>query len=403
MKKKHILWVVGLITNNGRSYLPESDPCYHIAVNMIKLMQNEFDFSVLLPPTAGDILPDFPIGVHVQYHKKPIHYAYQRFHFDFQQSQQIIRNFNNRKDVQPISIMMSDDNTHVANWRAVFHSLGVQPKIVSLTPFVDYPNSRKVEKTLSYHIRQMESFKLSDAVAFQSYFNLHEAISMDFDMCEPAAIAEHHKNNYLVWPWGYSQKEIDRYKMSERRYTKPTVYFTNRITDNANRYNNYHKFAMAVKHVRNDGQFWFTNPTGKATQKQIDDIHEWSGGRAIVNPNSDVMDRVQYMTMVSHAHISMHLFTHAHRGMSHDEAAAMGKITISTASKTYLEFWNGKQYPFLVHERLDPIEIAEKIDMAIESLGTIQGRQYMTMNQVSAAAYSYENVSKQVIADLKTL
>ena len=45
-----------------------------------------------------------------------------------------------------------------------------------------------------------------------------------------------------VWNTGVWRKEVTKFS-NEKKFKIPTVYFGNRISDSANRYNNYHKFC----------------------------------------------------------------------------------------------------------------------------------------------------------------
>lgn len=382
MKKPVIIWNIGIVTNDGERFLPYSDPCYHIAMCMIWEMRDLFDFIVIMP-ICDTRASDFPPNTIVLKFDKPVHHAYSRFHFNFSEYRE------HAFWLKKASLMISDDNTHVANWRALFYSINHKVKIITLTPFVDFPASPKVPAELSYYDRQMESFRKSDLVAFQSEWNYQEA-------AEQAAQTVRGISR-VVWPWGYSQREINKYK-NDQRFEMPTVVFTNRITDTAGGYNNYRAFAKAIKYVENEARFIFRNPTRKITKEQWDFIMTESDGRAVIIPNDDPnTSRAAYMEFLNKAHVSIHLYTHAHRGMSHDEAAAMGKITISANCKSTKEFWGTQPYPFLVDPKLHPFELAEKIDLAISER---DNKYLQNLNAELAHPYSYENVANKAIKDI---
>jgi len=368
MDKLNILWDAHVVSNDGKNFLHNADPCHHIAVNMSKLIGCIMTSNV----EHTDYILDGRIS---------------RYEFDMPYWQERLKD---------VDVLITDQSTHIRNLKVA------NPKVTiyMLTPFIDIQKHPKVEEPYRYYLRQTDSMLVADKVVAQSGFNAVEYVKQ-VNQLTGVDISD----KILIWPWGYSQEEVDKYK-NINSFAVPTIFFPNRITESTDNYH-YREFADAIGMIPEDiakkAIFIYRNPTRKVTANQVKTIKKLSKNRADIIPNKEQHTRREYMEFINASHCSVHLCTKTHRGMSHDESAAMGNITISPNLGSSKEFWAGhKDYPFLLHKVLDHgIDSKELSRLLILYIDVYYNNQRVVseLSHTSimlAKQFSYESVFKKI-------
>lgn len=373
-RKPRILWDVLTTTNDGLKLLPDQDPCRHIGYHMSKLLNCEY--------TSNEI------------YGGPIHYAKMRYNFNYKYWEEKLKD---------VDILITDQSTHIRNFKVIKPGL----KVVMLTPFIDIKYEPKVDEPYRYYLRQIDSMLAADLIAAQSQYNADEYIDHVMNV-----VGIDITNKVTIWPWGYSQSEINKYSTADK-YGMIVIYFPNRITETTHNYH-HREFAEAIglldDKVADRAHFVFRNPTRKATEPQVQLIMDLSGGRAHIMPNSSNQNREEYMGFINGASASVHLCTLTHRGMSHDESAAMGNITISPDIASTHEFWMGyPDYPFLLRDvkdgNINPVELSRTLKLLIDILQHNKSAvsEMSKINKALIKNHSYEEVAIKVKYDIDKL
>lgn len=414
------------IRDNNPQFLFETDACYNLCVGIVNTLatQNpDWEFVVLLPDESlGVDIPNhnekFEYNVDVITYDSPVGPGNTRMHFDYPYWQKLVEDgwFTD------IDVMINDQNTLTKNWNMLFLNMNLSIPIVSTNYYMDTPLSEKVPKKIRYYERQMESFINSDLTAHQSQANFREAMAA-MNLLYKREVVQEAEERATIWRTGVQAEEITPYNTDER-FSNITCYFGNRISDTANRYNNYHIFAQAIGVLQRDHEsdikdvdFVLLNPTRKVTEQQYSDILLWSQGRALIMDNDEPWNRDMYMDFINKAHISCNLFTNeVHGGVTHAEAMLSNNIVIMPDVNNYSWKYDQtlKEYPFLVDPILkddfltiEPEALAEKMLLAIK---TIKGetpytyQEYCDLNQKLAMDFeSYEVAAIQIKEDLMKL
>lgn len=410
-----------------QKFVYETDACYNLCVGIINtLSEQNPDWTFLV------LLPHERLGVDVYSHSdkfinkkriqfitygSPIGPGNTRYHFDYEFWQDMAKNY-----FVDIDVMINDQNTLTKNWNMLFNEVKLNIPIVSTNYFMDTPVSEKVPKKIRYYERQMESFINSDMTAHQSQANKAEAMTA-LNLLYKDSVAKEVESKATIWRTGLRASEVSKFK-TDKRFDKITFYFGNRISDTANRYNNYHKYAQAIGVLQRDNteevkdiDFYLLNPTRKVTDKQLSDIKDWSNGKAIVMANDKDWNRKMYMQFIHKAHVSVNLFTNeVHGGVTHAEGMLANNIAIMPNVNNYK--WKYEQttadYPFLVEPFTDEDgsltitadDLAEKMLLAIKVIRDMPQRhsEYCELNRQLAYDYeSYENACIQIKKDLEYL
>ena len=408
------------IKDGEQKFILSTDACMNLCVGIISnILDRKSNYKFLIAVPDINLVADYTDYYDLferKYHNNlqfiqycsPIGPVDTRFHFDFLFLKEMGREF---KDV---NVMINDQNTLTKNWNALFYALGLlNIPIVSTNYYLDSPLSSKVPSKITYFERMMESLNNSNLTAFQCEASKKEAL----DAYNYFYRSQTLRGASTTWNTGVWVKEIEKHKTTNR-YAVPVIYFGNRISDSANRYNNYHTFAEAVgilfRKYKPTKVFncIMLNPTKKVTDAQLQLIAKLSNGNVIVHENDKSWTREDYIRFINAAHISCNLFTNeVHGGVTHAEAMAAGNIVIMPRINNYAFKFRGiseDKYPFFCRlkrdKQLDAESIADKMNLALETIYNGQFKSYSLLCKKLAYQFeSYENASIKIIKDLNSL
>jgi hypothetical protein len=313
-----------------------------------------------------------------------------------------------------VDVMINDENTLTKNWNVFFKTIGKNVPIMSTNYFLDSPIANKVDEKIRYYERQMESFINSDIAVFQCEAGMNEAMEA-YDMLFKSRDLIKRKS---VWGVGCHAQEIINHHTSEE-YSKPVIYFGNRISDTANRYTNYDSFAEAIGKLSKITDIEFEaimlNPTRKATDEQLELIEKLSDGHVEVMSNREKFTREDYLKFINRAHISCNLFvTEVHGGVTHCEAMlAKNVLVVPNVNNYKTKFEKSNiEYPFLVEvdssqsHKPNTDQIAESLAKALE----MYQNDRESFDALGEVCYnlgykyeSYESASERIQNDIETL
>ena len=401
-------------------WLLRNDACTNIMVGIVStLLKDREDYEFLIKlPFEEDCLdtPNLFELFDEEYHDRisflrehiPISPVTSRFNFDM--------NFYMEEKIwlSDIDVMINDENTLTKNWNVFFRSIGMHVPIMSTNYFLDSPLANKVDEKLRYYERQMESFINSDIAVFQCEAGMNEAMEA-YDVLFKSRDLIKQKS---VWGVGCHAQEIMNYHTNEE-YSKPVIYFGNRISDTANRYTNYDSFAEAIGKLSKITDIEFEaimlNPTRKVTDKQLNLIKELSNNSVEVMSNKDKFTREDYLKFINRAHISVNLFvTEVHGGVTHCEAMLAKNVLVLPNVNNYKTKFEklDNTYPFLVGvdkeqtHKPDTDQIAEKLKQSLELYQNDRKEFNKLGEDCFNLAYeyeSYESASNRIQNDIDNL
>ena len=424
MKKTKIFYAVQVSnftqTDLGPMWLLRNDACTNIMVGIVStLLKDREDYEFLIKlPFEEDCLDTSNLFelFDEEYHDRisflrehiPISPVTSRFNFDM--------NFYMEEKIwlSDIDVMINDENTLTKNWNVFFRSIGMYVPIMSTNYFLDSPLANKVDEKLRYYERQMESFINSDIAVFQCEAGMNEAMEA-YDVLFKSRDLIKQKS---VWGVGCHAQEIMNYHTNEE-YSKPVIYFGNRISDTANRYTNYDSFAEAIGKLSKITDIEFEaimlNPTRKVTDKQLNLIKELSNNSVEVMSNKDKFTREDYLKFINRAHISVNLFvTEVHGGVTHCEAMLAKNVLVLPNVNNYKTKFEklDNTYPFLVGvdkeqtHKPDTDQIAEKLKQSLELYQNDRKEFNKLGEDCFNLAYeyeSYESASNRIQNDIDNL
>ena len=424
MKKTRIFYAVQVSnftqTDLGPMWLLRNDACTNIMVGIVStLLKDREDYEFLIKlPFEEDCLDTSNLFelFDEEYHDRisflrehiPISPVTSRFNFDM--------NFYMEEKIwlSDIDVMINDENTLTKNWNVFFRSIGMHVPIMSTNYFLDSPLANKVDEKLRYYERQMESFINSDIAVFQCEAGMNEAMEA-YDVLFKSRDLIKQKS---VWGVGCHAQEIMNYHTNEE-YSKPVIYFGNRISDTANRYTNYDSFAEAIGKLSKITDIEFEaimlNPTRKVTDKQLNLIKELSNNSVEVMSNKDKFTREDYLKFINRAHISVNLFvTEVHGGVTHCEAMLAKNVLVLPNVNNYKTKFEklDNTYPFLVGvdkeqtHKPDTDQIAEKLKQSLELYQNDRKEFNKLGEDCFNLAYeyeSYESASNRIQNDIDNL
>ena len=424
MKKTRIFYAVQVSnftqTDLGPMWLLRNDACTNIMVGIVStLLKDREDYEFLIKlPFEEDCLDTSNLFelFDEEYHDRisflrehiPISPVTSRFNFDM--------NFYMGEKIwlSDVDIMINDENTLTKNWNVFFKSVGMHVPIMSTNYFLDSPLANKVDEKIRYYERQMESFINSDIAVFQCEAGMNEAMEA-YDVLFKSRDLIKQKS---VWGVGCHAQEIMNYHTNEE-YSKPVIYFGNRISDTANRYTNYDSFAEAIGKLSKITDIEFEaimlNPTRKVTDKQLNLIKELSNNSVEVMSNKDKFTREDYLKFINRAHISVNLFvTEVHGGVTHCEAMLAKNVLVLPNVNNYKTKFEklDNTYPFLVGvdkeqtHKPDTDQIAEKLKQSLELYQNDRKEFNKLGEDCFNLAYeyeSYESASNRIQNDIDNL
>jgi len=424
MKKTRIFYAVQVSnftqTDLGPMWLLRNDACTNIMVGIVStLLKDREDYEFLIKlPFEEDCLDTANLFelFDEEYHDRisflrehiPISPVTSRFNFDM--------NFYMREKIwlTDVDIMINDENTLTKNWNVFFKSIGMHVPIMSTNYFLDSPLANKVDEKIRYYERQMESFINSDIAVFQCEAGMNEAMEAYDLLFKSRDLIK----QTSVWGVGCHAQEIMNYHTDEE-YSKPVIYFGNRISDTANRYTNYDSFAEAIGKLSKITDIEFEaimlNPTRKVTDDQLKLIKELSNDNVEVMSNRDKFTREDYLKFINRAHISVNLFvTEVHGGVTHCEAMLAKNVLVLPNVNNYKTKFKklDNKYPFLVGvdkdqtHKPDTDQIAEKLKQSLELYQTDRKEFDRLGEDCFKLAYeyeSYESASNRIQNDIDNL
>jgi len=424
MKKTRIFYAVQVSnftnTDLGPMWLLRNDACTNIMVGIVSTLlkdREDYEFLIKLPFEEDCLDIDNLFALFEEEYRDrisflrehiPISPVTSRFNFDM--------NFymEEKHWLSDVDVMINDENTLTKNWNVFFKTIGKNVPIMSTNYFLDSPIANKVDEKIRYYERQMESFINSDIAVFQCEAGMNEAMEA-YDMLFKSRDLIKRKS---VWGVGCHAQEIINHHTSEE-YSKPVIYFGNRISDTANRYTNYDSFAEAIGKLSKITDIEFEaimlNPTRKATDEQLELIEELSNGRVEVMSNREKFTREDYLKFINRAHISCNLFvTEVHGGVTHCEAMlAKNVLVVPNVNNYKTKFEKANiEYPFLVEvdsnqtHKPNTDQIAESLAKALE----MYQNDRESFDALGEVCYdlgykyeSYESASERIQNDIETL
>ena len=424
MKKTRIFYAVQVSnftqTDLGPMWLLRNDACTNIMVGIVStLLKDREDYEFLIKlPFEEDCLdtPNLFELFDEEYHDRisflrehiPISPVTSRFNFDM--------NFYMGEKIwlSDVDIMINDENTLTKNWNVFFKSIGMHVPIMSTNYFLDSPLANKVDEKIRYYERQMESFINSDIAVFQCEAGMNEAMEAYDILFKSRDLIK----QTSVWGVGCHAQEIMNYHTNEE-YSKPVIYFGNRISDTANRYTNYDSFAEAIGKLSKITDIEFEaimlNPTRKVTDEQLKLIDTLSNGNVEVMSNRDKFTREDYLKFINRAHISVNLFvTEVHGGVTHCEAMLAKNVLVLPNVNNYKTKFEklDNEYPYLVgvdkkqNHKPDTDQIAEKLKQSLELYQNDRKEFNKLGEDCFNLAYeyeSYESASNRIQNDIDNL
>ena len=422
MKIFYAVQVSNFTTRNGQpKWLLRNDACTNIMIGIVSTVLDKkpnWKFLVKLPheSTTEDVTNHYQL-FDEKYHSNiefyieniPVSPITSRFNFDFNIHTSLVA----EKKFKDVDVMINDENTLTKNWRVLFEHIGLDIPIVSTNYFMDSPVSSKISNIKSrYYERQMESLISADMFSFPVKSALDEAmLAYDAFFKDRSVLAKP-----TVWHVGAYYGEIKKDEVSHitNRDKVPVIYFGNRISESANRYTNWHIFADAIGKLSEKTDMPFKaimlNPTRKVNDKILNEIEERSNGKVEVMKNKDNFTREDYRKFINNADITCNLFTNeVHGGLTHIEGMMAKNILVAPGVNDYkYKFANeGIEYPYLINSTDKEIDIDDFVDKLHKALidckNTIGEYWKDTCKDVAIKYESFENSSRTIISDLKTL
>ena len=353
-----------------------SDACWNICVGIVSnlIKYRSMKFLIAVPFIKNEnyynyFEKKYYKNIEFIYFNSPVGAANTRFHFDYCFWEQQI------DKIKLCNVMINDSNTLTKNWKVLFNEYELNIPIISTNYFLDSPIAKKVDENIRYYERMMESLNCSDLTAFQ---------------CESSKLETLEAYDYLyknrsnirktsVWNIGCWYEEVNKFNKL-KKFPIITIYFANRITNSAGRYNNYHKFAEAIgivkKRCKIPFDVWMLNPTRKITKEQLNLINNLSNNTINVISNNIIWDREDYLKFINQSHISCNLFTNeVQGGIACGEALATGNIVICPKINHYwyrFQKTNNTNYPFFCSlkkkKKINISSLANKIELAINEV-----------------------------------
>ena len=174
------------------------------------------------------------------------------------------------------------------------------------TPMIGEP---KFPENATMQYRQFEGFALSDLVAFtcRSVMDAWEENARKF-VASSAVDDIMYKST--VWDFGYSQAEFDAfYGPLNTNTERVRIGFLNRITGDD--YTHFAEFVAALNILKSDPKYAdsfdvvLTNPSKRVSEEHLQSVVP----NYVPANNGEPMNREQYLSLLFHCDVTVHLFT----------------------------------------------------------------------------------------------
>ena len=328
----------------------------------------------------------------------PVNAFTNRFAFDPAYFMQTYNDIENIFDTT-INIVWNNIIELTRNIKTTLWQNNKKPKFISCNYWLDAPsiNQGKVDKDISYDIRQADGFECSDLCVFtcESTKNAWEE-NAKFKF-HPDFI-ENILNKSVIWDFGYLQKNLNQsYNYNITKFDKPTILFLNRLS--GINYTHHMEFINAVNELwdeRQDFQVFFTNPSNKVSTEWLKE-----NVKPYVELLKTPLSRAEYFKLLHKSHISCHLFLiELYGGCAHREISHINDTIQICPQINEYERIHGKEYEFYCKK--DFSDLKEVLSKAIDAQQTFYKKPQDMINRNYESSFEYV-IKYIVLEDLKKL
>ena len=324
-------------------------------------------------------------------YKFPVDAFTNRFAFD---PQYFINKFN---ELPKIDAIWNNIVELTLNMKVALFQIKQTPKIISCNYWLDAPEigQEKVDKSISYDIRQWEGFHNSDLCIFTC-----ESTKNAWLQNAKYKFNQKYTRNIIkkssIWDFGFSSAKCQNAKVEFKpsTYTVPTILFLNRLS--GINYTHHQQFIDAVNELfkeRQDFRVFFTNPSQKVTNLWLKE-----NVKPYIELIKTPLSRKEYFKLLTECNISVHLFLkELYGGCAHREATYFDNLIQVVPEVNEYARIHGKNYPFYVKE--DFSNLKEILNKAIDNFYTntyTKPKKIFNENLKS----SFEECIKTVYADI---
>jgi hypothetical protein len=198
-------------------------------------------------------------------------------------------------------------------------------KLVTQCFWMDCPEigEPKVPEAYSYDWRQFDGYQCSDLCVFTCESVRDAFVKNAFSKFNNKYTEEIFSKS-VIWDFGFSTIEAEKYRQQKLLNDKATILFLNRLS--GINYTHHLEFIEAINRIakyRNDFDVVFTNPSGKIDQAWLE--ANCANVRRINSP----LSREDYWKLLYQSDISVHLFTlERYGGCSVRESIHAENITV---------------------------------------------------------------------------
>jgi hypothetical protein len=325
-------------------------------------------------------------------YKFPVDAFLNRQHFSVFEFDELMKN------LPKIDVVWNNITEASRNIKTYLYYKKLPAKLISSCYWLDtpqIPGQNKVPPEISYQWRQFDGFECSDLVSFTCNSTINAFIKN----------AEHffHKgslmqiiNKATIWDFGYSQKEMDQWKVNSGFYIKK-ILFLNRLS--GINYTHHEEFIKAANELYDElgGLFEviFTNPSQK---------YSWDQLKSMVKPlkiySEKPLTREEYIKLLWSSDASVHLYaSELYGGCSHRESLHCNNVVITPKVFEY-ERIQGQHYPYYVREDLKDLkDVLRKVVLNGDFYKIPETDKILERNRES----SFEVVAEKVVFDINQL
>jgi hypothetical protein len=325
-------------------------------------------------------------------YKFPVDAFLNRQHFDIFSFDEVM------KTLPKIDVIWNNLTEATRNIKTYLYYKKLPAKIISSCYWLDTPQIKgqnKVPPEISYQWRQFDGFECSDLVTFTCESTIEAFIKNAQGFFHKGSLTKI-INKSTIWDFGYSQKEMDQFKVASGFYIRK-ILFLNRLS--GINYTRHEEFIKAVNELYDDigGVFEviFTNPSQK---------YSWDQLKSMVKPlrvySEKPLTREEYIKLLWSSDISVHLYTtELYGGCAHRESLHCNNIVVTPKVFEY-ERIQGQQYPFYVREDLKNLKsVLKKAVLQGQFKEIPEIDKIMERNKES----SFEVVADKVVFDINQL
>jgi len=282
------------------------------------------------------------------------------------------------------------------NIKTVLYDNKLKAKLIVGNYWIDCPEvgEGKVPQNISYDWRQIDGAECADLITFTCYSTkkiFFQNLEHKFSSKSLSIVLQ---LKSVIWDFGFSAEELDRYKTNEK-FDTPTIVFPNRLS--GINYTHHKEFIQVVNELYDEGlnfQVVFTNPSGKVS---------WDFLKREVKPlkiiSENPLSRKEYVELLWKSNIVASLYTiERYGGCANVEAIYCGNYPVMT---NFGEYTRRVQKDFNNFVETDLSNLKEVLKNALTKKP--HEKFYSENKNLVKQNSSYEVVSKYVISDIERI